>query len=395
MAITGTYHFAARMAIMQPSPTLAVSDKARQLTAAGHDVVDLGGGDPDFATPAHITEAAIEAMRAGFTHYVASAGIPPLRKAIAAKLLRDNGLTYDANSELIVTPGGKAALAISLLALVSDGDEVLVLDPGWVSYAPATQLADATPVQVPLSPDNGWTIRAELLEQYVTPRTRVLIFNSPNNPTGRVARPEELQAVTNVAQAHDLIVISDEIYEKLMYDGRTHTSIASLPGMRARTIIVNGFSKPYAMTGWRLGYVAAPRDLVKQIATVHSHTATCATSFAQVGGTAAYDGPQECITTMNVAYDRRRRLVSEGLSAIPGITCPLPEGAFYAFADIRGTGLSATDFATRLLETHYVAVTPGEAFGPAGAGYVRLSVANSDEMLHKSVERIGAFVRGL
>jgi aspartate aminotransferase len=393
MATTQTYHFAERMQVMKPSPTLVVSDTARQLTAAGHDVVDLGGGDPDFPTPAHIIQAAAEAMESGFTHYVASSGIPPLRKAIVAKLQRDNGLTYDPNGEIIVTPGGKAAIAVSLLALVGSGDEVLILDPGWVSYAPATQLADATPVQVPLSPDNNWTITADLLRQYITPRSRVLIFNSPNNPTGRVATRAELEAVATVAREHDLIVISDEIYEKLIYDGHTHTSIASLPGMQERTIIVNGFSKPYAMTGWRLGYVAAPRDLVKQIATIHSHTATCATSFAQVGGVAAYDGSQECITTMNVAYDRRRRLVADGLSALPGITCPLPEGAFYAFADIRGTGLSSTEFATQLLESQYVAVTPGDAFGPAGAGYVRLSVANSDAMLAKAVERIGMFVR--
>ncbi len=263
MATTHSYHFAARMQVMQPSPTLVVSDTARQLTLAGHDVVDLGGGDPDFPTPPHIVQAAAEAMESGFTHYVASAGIPPLRKAIVAKLERDNGLTYDPNSEIIVTPGGKAAIAISLLTVAGAGDEILILDPGWVSYAPASQLADATPVQVPLSPDNNWTITADLLRQYVTPRTRALIFNSPNNPTGRVATRAELDAVASVAQEHDLIVISDEIYEKLIYDGRTHTSIASLPGMWERTIVVNGFSKPYAMTGWRLGYVAAPRDLVK------------------------------------------------------------------------------------------------------------------------------------
>ena len=248
-------------------------------------------------------------------------------------------------------------------------------------------------MQVPLSPDDNWTITADRIRPYITPRSRVLIFNSPNNPTGRVATRAELEAVAEVAREHDLIVISDEIYEKLIYDGHTHTSIASLPGMQERTIIVNGFSKPYAMTGWRLGYVAAPRELVKQIATIHSHTATCATSFAQVGGTAAYDGPQECITMMNAAYDRRRRLVAEGLSALPGVICPLPEGAFYAFADIRGTGLSSTEFATRLLQSQYVAVTPGDAFGPAGAGYVRLSVANSDAMLQKAVDRIGDFVR--
>lgn len=395
MAATQTYHFAARMRVMQPSPTLVVSDTARQLSAAGHDVVDLGGGDPDFSTPTHIVQAAAEAMEAGFTHYVASSGIPPLRKAIAAKLLRDNGLTYDQNTDLLVTPGGKAAIAISLLALVDDGDEVLILDPGWVSYAPATQLADAMPVQVPLSPDDNWTITADRIRQFVTPRSRVLIFNTPNNPTGRVATHAELEAIAEVAREHDLIVISDEIYEKLIYDDHTHTSIASLPGMQERTIIVNGFSKPYAMTGWRLGYLAAPRDLVRQIAKVHSHTITCATSFAQVGGTAAYDGPQDCIIMMNAAYDRRRRLVSEGLSALPGVTCPLPEGAFYAFADIRGTGLSSTDFAARLLQTQYVAVTPGDAFGPAGAGYIRLSVANSDEMLQKAVDRIGTFVRSL
>ncbi len=395
MTTTGTYHFAARMRVMLPSPTLAVSDKARQLTAAGHDVADLGGGDPDFTTPAHIIEAAAQSMESGNTHYVASAGIPALRKAITAKLLRDNGLTYDPNGEIIVTVGGKAAIATALLTLVGDGDEVLILDPGWVSYVPAVQMTGAMPVQVSLSPEDGWTIHEDLLERHITPRARVLIFNSPNNPTGRIARPEELRAIAAVAQRHNLIVISDEIYEKLIYDGATHTSIASLPGMQERTVIINGFSKPYAMTGWRLGYIAAPRELVKEMATIHSHTITCATSFAQAGAIVAYDGPQDCITTMNTAYDRRRRLVAEGLSAIPGIVCPLPEGAFYAFADIRGTGLSATEFATRLLETQYVAVTPGDAFGSAGAGYVRLSVANSDAMLTKAVARIGAFVASL
>lgn len=381
------YRFARRVTAIEPSPTVAVSDRARQLVAEGRDIIDLGGGDPDFPTPRHIVAAAADAMAAGDTHYVASPGIPELRRALVDKLRADNGLDYDP-AEIVVTPGGKAAIYTTLVTLIDRGDEVLLLDPSWVSYAPEVILAEGTPVAVPLSAADTFTITADLLRQYVTPRTKALIFCSPSNPTGRVATREEVAAIAEVAREHNLIILSDEIYEKLIYDGRRHLSIATLPGMRERTVTLNGFSKAYAMTGWRLGYLAAPAPIVKQVLKVHGHSVTCVTSFGQRGALEALRGPQEFIGEMLAAYDRRRRLVTDGLNAIPGVRCPLVEGAFYAFPDIRGTGLSSAACAEVLIERAGVAVTPGQAFGAAGEGHIRLSFATSDELLSRAVERM-------
>lgn len=382
------YHFARRVTAIAPSPTIAVSDRARQLKAAGRDVIDLGGGDPDFATPQHIVAAAAAALEAGDTHYVASAGIPELRAAIVAKLRRENGLDYSAD-EIIVTPGGKPAIFAAMMTLIDRGDEVLILDPGWVSYAPEVIIAEGTPVSVPLSADNNFAITEERLRSYITPRTRALILCTPNNPTGRVATEEELAIVSRLAQEHDFYVFSDEIYEKLVYDGAAHHSIAGLPGMWERTLTLSGFSKAYAMTGWRLGFLAAPRPIVNQILKIHSHSVTCATSFGQRGAIAALEGPQEIIAQMVAAYDRRRHLVADGLNAIPGVRCALPQGAFYAFPDIRGTGLSSADCAELLIAEGGVAVTPGNAFGPAGEGFIRLSYATSDQELTNAIARMG------
>ena len=381
------YRFARRVTAIEPSPTVAVSDLARRLQAEGQDVIDLGGGDPDFPTPAHIVAAAADAMEAGDTHYVASPGIPELRRAIAEKLRVDNRLEYDPG-EIVVTPGGKAAIYAAIMALVDEGDEVLILDPGWVSYAPEVTLAAGKPVRVPLSAEDDFAINAERLASHATPRTRALILCTPNNPTGRVATAAELAAVAALARERDLLVLSDEIYEKLVYDGAVHTSIASLPGMRERTVTLNGFSKAYAMTGWRLGYLAAPTPIVKQVLKVHSHSVTCATSFGQRGAVAALAGPQDFIGRMVAAYDRRRHLVCDRLNAIPGVYCPLPQGAFYAFPDIRGTGLSSTACAELLIERARVAVTPGNAFGDAGEGHIRLSFATSDALLTSAVQRM-------
>ncbi len=382
------YRFARRMGAVESSPTVAVSDRARQLKAAGHDVIDLGGGDPDFPTPQHIVAAAADAMEAGDTHYVASPGIIELRRALVDKLRVDNGLEYSPN-EIIVTPGGKAAIFAAIMVLVDEGDEVLILDPGWVSYAPQAQLAGATPVRVPLSPADNFRVTEERLRPHVTARSRVLIACTPNNPTGRVMAREELEAIARVAREHDLLVLSDEIYEKLVYDGAEHISLASLPGMRERTLTLNGFSKAYAMTGWRLGYVAAPAPIIEEILKVHSHSMTCEASFGQRGAVAALTGPQDFIGEMVAAYDRRRHLVADGLNAIPGVRCPLPEGAFYAFPDITGTGLLSSACAELLIERAQVAVTPGIAFGKAGEGHIRLSFATSDELLQRAVERMG------
>jgi len=381
------YRFARRVTSIAPSPTVAVSDRARQLQAAGHDVVDLGGGDPDFPTPAHIVAAAADAMEAGDTHYVASPGIPELRRAIVEKLRRENGLTYSVD-EIIVTPGGKPAIFAAIMTLIDRGDEVLILDPGWVSYAPEVVIAEGVPVGVPLSAGDNFAITEERLRPYITPRTRALILCTPNNPTGRVATEEELATVARLAQEHDFYVLSDEIYEKLVYDGAVHRSIAALPGMWERTLTLNGFSKAYAMTGWRLGFLAAPQPIVKQILKVHSHSVTCAASFSQRGAIVALNGPQDFIGEMVTAYDRRRHLVTDGLNAIPGVRCTLPQGAFYALADIRGTGLTSTECAELLITEGGVAVTPGNAFGAAGEGFIRLSYATSDELLQRSLAQM-------
>ena len=387
------YRFARRVTSIAPSPTVAVSDRARQLQAAGHDVVDLGGGDPDFPTPAHIVAAAADAMEAGDTHYVASAGIPELRRAIVEKLRRENGLTY-AVDEIIVTPGGKPAIFAAIMTLIDRGDEVLILDPGWVSYAPEVIIAEGVPIGVPLSADDNFAITEERLRPYITPRTRALILCTPNNPTGRVATEEELATVARLAQEHDFYVLSDEIYEKLVYDGAVHRSIAALPGMWERTLTLNGFSKAYAMTGWRLGFLAAPQPIVKQILKVHSHSVTCAASFSQRGAIVALNGPQDFIAEMVTAYDRRRHLVTDGLNAIPDVRCSLPEGAFYALADIRGTGLTSAECAELLITEAGVAVTPGNAFGAAAEGFLRLSYATSDELLQRSIAQMSKVLSG-
>jgi aspartate aminotransferase len=380
---------AARTRDMAPSPTIAVSDKARALKAQGIDVIDLGGGDPDFITPAHIRQAAADAMNAGETHYVASAGIPSLRKAIATKLKNDNGIEVDPMTEVIVTPGGKASLFLSMLALVEPGVEILVLEPAWVSYVPMIEIAGGTPVPVALDPDDNFRVTVEKLKTAVTSRARGLLVNSPNNPTGRVLDRSEIDAICEIAKRYDLLVYTDEMYEKIVYDNHEHVSIASLPGMWERTLTYNGLSKAYAMTGWRLGYVAGPKVFVEEIAKVHSHSVTCATSFAQFGGVAALTGPQNFIREMVTAWDRRRRSVAAGLSAVKGIHCPLVEGAFYAFADIRGTGMDSLSLSDKLLKEAHVAVTPGIAFGQAGEGHIRLSFATSDDLLDKAVQRIG------
>lgn len=380
---------ASRVRDAAQSPTLAVSDRARQLKAEGVDVIDLGGGDPDFITPAHIRDAATAAMNAGQTHYVATPGTPELRKAIAAKLKADNGLEVDPGKGILVTPGGKAALFQAAQALVEPGVDVMVLEPAWVSYVPMIELAGGRPIHVSLDPDDNFLVTREILERHFTPATRIILINSPNNPTGRVLTRDELAALAGFAAEHDLLVWTDEIYEKVLYDGHEHISIGALPGMAERTLTFNGLSKAYAMTGWRLGYVAGPPVYIEEIAKVHSHSVTCATSFAQAGGVAALTGPQEFIGEMVTAWDRRRHLVCDGLNAVKGLRCPLVEGAFYAFVDGRETGLETLALADRLLQDAHVAVVPGTAFGDAGEGHFRLSFATGDDALTKAVQRIG------
>ena len=381
-------NFSQKIGALKGSSTVAISDRARSLQQQGVNVVNLGGGDPDFDTPRHIVDAGVEAIRGGQTHYVASQGIPAFRKAIAEKLSRENGLSYDPDREIVATASGKLALYIALESLLDPRDEVLYLEPAWVSYRPLIELIGGCPVAVSLSPADNFAVRSTLLERKITPRTKAILINSPNNPTGRVLGPEELQVIREVALKHDLWVISDEIYEHLVYDGHRHVSIATLPEMRDRTVVVNGMSKAYAMTGWRIGYLAAPSVLSEQILKVQQHVVTCAASFGQIAATEALQGPQDCVKTMRQEYDKRRRRIAEALNSIPGVRCPLPEGAFYFFPEVDYRDYDSWQIAEYLISDAHVAVTPGQAFGEAARKNIRLTYATSMANLLEAVERM-------
>lgn len=373
---------------VEGSTTVAISDRARELQQEGIDVINLGSGDPDFDTPPHIQEAAIKMMKSGFTHYVDSKGTPQLRKAVAEKYRREEGLSYDPSSEIIATASGKVALYIALATLVEPGDEVLILEPAWVSYRPIIQLLNGVPVGVPLQFENNFLITDTIMERYVTKKTKAIIVNSPNNPTGRVLSISELESIKRIAERYDLWVLTDDIYEKIIYDGRVHKTLAALPGMRERTIVINGMSKAYAMTGWRLGYLAGPASIVEEILKVQQHLITCAASFTQVAGVAALEGGYDCINTMVAEYDKRRRAITAALNRIPGISCPLPEGAFYFFPRVDYKGMNSFELAKYLLAVAHVAVTPGIAFGESGEGCIRLTYAISLANLQEAVKRI-------
>src|SRR5947209_12252873 len=312
-----------RIRELPPSPTIAVAKEAERLRRQGVDVVDFGPGEPDFDTPEHVRAAAVRALEEGLTHYAPSRGYLPLRQAIAAKLERENRLRYDPETEIVVTPGAKQAILEAVLTAAGPGDEVIVFDPGWGSYGAIARLAGAEPVHVQSRPD--FTIDPTPLRAAVTSRTRALIVGSPGNPTGHVLDQEEWTAVARVCREHDLLLVSDEIYERITYDGVHGVSPATLPDMWERTVTVNGFSKAYAMTGWRLGYAAAPAPILSQMLKVHEHSVTSATSFAQMGGIAAVEGSQEPIRAMVAEFRRRRELIVSGLNAVPGIVCPVPD----------------------------------------------------------------------
>jgi aspartate aminotransferase len=377
-----------------PSPTLAVDAKAKALQAAGEDVCSFAAGEPDFDTPEHIKEAAIAALRSGKTKYVATPGIEPLRQAIADSYAP--GLKV-APSQVIVSPGGKFSCYLALMAVCSPGDEVLIPAPYWVSYPEMAKLTGAVPKFVLADDSTGFRLTPAQLEAAITPKTRLLIINSPSNPTGAVYSRAELQALTAVALRHNLYILSDEIYQHLIYDGAEHVSPASFgPEALARTIIVAGFSKTYSMTGWRLGTAVAPAPIAKAMAELQSQMSSNATTFAQFGALAALQEKEKtraALAAMLTAFDRRRRLLHSGLAAIPGITCVLAEGAFYLFPNIASFGLSSLEFCGRLLDEAKVAAVPGSAFG--AEGYLRLSYATSDETIRKGLERLAAFCRGL
>jgi len=381
---------------ISPSPTLAVDAKAKALAAAGEDVCGFAAGEPDFDTPAHIKAACAAALADGKTKYAPTPGIEPLRAAIAEKYFADCGLKV-APSQVIVSPGGKFSCYLSLLAVCSPGDEVIIPAPYWVSYPEMVKLAGATPRFVFADDTTGFRLTPGMLEAAITPRTKLLILNSPSNPTGAVYSRAELEALVAVALRHNLYLLSDEIYEHLLYDGVKHTSPATFgKEAEARTIIVSGFSKTYAMTGWRLGTTVAPQPIAKAIAELQSQISSNATTFAQFGALAALKDQAKtaaALAAMLTAFDRRRKFLHASLCQIPGITCQLAQGAFYLFPNISAFGLKSEDFCNRLLDQQKVAAVHGSAFG--AEGYLRLSYATGDEIIAKGVTRLGAFCKTL
>jgi aspartate aminotransferase len=382
-----------RAAQLTPSLTLSIDSKAKAMKAEGIDVCGFGAGEPDFDTPEHIKQAAIEALQAGFTKYTPSAGIPELRAAIAEKLATDNELTYRA-SQIIVSNGAKHSCYNAILATCQPGDEVIIPAPYWVSYPDMVRLAGADPVIVPTMERNNWKMRAEDFENAMTPRTKMLILNSPGNPTGAVYTREELEAIVEVASGEDIYILSDEIYEKLVYDDAKHVSIASLSKEAYDlTITVNGFSKSYAMTGWRLGYLAAPEAVAKAVDSIQSHTTANPSSFSQRGALAALKGDQQSVSDMRDEFDMRRNYMLDRLSKIPNVTAVKPQGAFYVLVNISQLGLTSQNFADRLLSKSNVAVVPGAAFGDDRT--IRLSYATSIDIIKKGLDRFQDFCRTL
>jgi aspartate aminotransferase len=383
----------ARAAQLSPSLTLSIDSKAKAMKAEGIDVCGFGAGEPDFDTPEHIKAAAIAALEAGFTKYTPSAGLPELRQAIAEKLEADNQISYRP-SQIVVSSGAKHSCYNAILATCQPGDEVLIPSPYWVSYPDMVLLAGAEPVIVPTTERNGWKMRASDFENAMTPRTKMLILNSPGNPTGAVYTREELQGIVEVAAEEDIYILSDEIYEKLVYDDVKHVSIASLsPEAYGLTITVNGFSKAYAMTGWRLGYLAAPEAVAKAVDNIQSHSTSNPCSFAQKGAVAALKGDQQALADMRDEFSMRRDYMYDRITKIPNITAVKPEGAFYILVNISQLGLSSQNFADRLLSKANVAVVPGAAFGDDRT--VRLSYATSIDIIKKGLDRFQDFCRTL
>ena len=374
--------------VVTPSPIREMFNRAIGM----QDVVSFTVGEPDFQTPAHIVEAAVEALRRGEHKYTPNAGILPLRQAISKHTAGTHGLTYDPESEVIVTAGGMEALYLTMLTLLNPGDELILGDPCWTNYSRQVLLCNAEPKFVTVHADNDFLFDADALEAAITPKTKAFLINSPANPTGGVGSRAAIEKLAELAIKYDLWVISDEVYRDLLYDGNEAFSIATLPGMKERTIIVNSFSKSYAMTGWRVGYAMGPGKVIKTMVKLQENVAACVNSAAQYGALAALEGPKDALKEMVAKYTSRRQVVVEEFAKVPGLTCFAPQGAFYALVDISSTGMKAQDFAMDLLEKNRVIVVPGHAFGESSDKYIRLSFATSEETIREGIRRIGAYM---
>ncbi|MGQ4650217.1 aminotransferase class I/II-fold pyridoxal phosphate-dependent enzyme [Lyngbya aestuarii] len=382
---------AARVSQVSPSLTLAIAAKAKAMKAEGLDVCSFSAGEPDFDTPAHIKTAAKQALDDGKTHYGPAAGEPRLRDAIAHKLCAENGLAYE-SANVIVTNGGKQSLFNMMLALIEAGDEVIIPAPYWLSYPEMVKLAGGVPVIIPTDTSCNYKITPDQLRASITPKTKLFVLNSPSNPTGMVYTPAEIKALAQVVVEQDILVVSDEIYEKIIYDDTKHLSIGAAGSeIFERTIISGGFAKAFSMTGWRLGYLAGPLELIKAVTTIQGQSTSNVCTFAQYGGIAALEGSLECVEQMRQAFDQRRKIMFERLNAIPGLSSPKPDGAFYLFADISKTGLKSEEFCKALLNSEQVAVIPGIAFGDDDC--IRLSYATDITSIKKGMDRLDKFVR--
>ncbi|MEG4011337.1 MULTISPECIES: pyridoxal phosphate-dependent aminotransferase [unclassified Microcoleus] len=380
----------ARVGEVLPSITLAIAAKAKAMKAAGIDVCSLSAGEPDFDTPEHIKTAAKQALDAGKTKYGPVAGEPLLKAAIARKLREDNNLNYQPEN-IIVTNGGKHSLYNLMMALIEFGDEVIIPAPYWVSYPEMVKLASGTPVIVPTDASTAYKITPEQLNRAITPKTKLFVLNSPCNPTGMVYSPAEIKALAEVIVDRDILVVSDEIYEKIIYDGAQHVSIGSVgKEIFDRTIVSSGFAKGYSMTGWRIGYLAGPVELINAAGTIQGHSTSNVCTFAQYGAIAALESSQESVEKMRLAFADRRKVIFELLDAIPGISCIKPDGAFYMFVNISKTGMTSLEFSDAFLEQQQVAVIPGIAFG--ADDHIRLSYATDLDTIKKAVERLDKFV---
>jgi len=378
---------------LTPSLSLSVDSKAKAMKSEGLDVCSFGAGEPDFDTPEHIKAAAIAALESGFTKYTPSSGMPELRQAIADKFQQDNGISYKP-SQIIVSTGAKHSCYNAILATCQPGDEVIIPSPYWLSYPEMVRLAGAEPIFVQAKEENGWKITRDEFENAMTPRTKMIIINSPNNPTGAVYTRAEIEGIAAVAAEEEILILADEIYEKLVYDGLEHVSIASLgPEFYDLTITVNGFSKAYAMTGWRLGYLGAPDPVAKAIDSIQSHVTSNPCSFAQKGGLAAIKGDQQSVADMRDEFDMRRQYIVERFAKIPSVSIVKPAGAFYVLANISKLGLTSQNFADRLLSKANVSVVPGIAFGDDRT--VRFSYATSLDVIKKGMDRFEDFCRTL
>lgn len=382
-----------------------IADKAASLQPSGirkffdivaemDDVISLGVGEPDFDTPWHIRDEGIYSLEKGRTFYTSNSGLKELRMEIAAYLQRTQGLEYHYLSQIFVTVGGSEAIDLAMRAMINPGDEVLIPQPSYVSYEPCVVMADGKPVVIELKEENQFRLTPEELEAAITPKTKILVMPFPNNPTGAIMEREDLEKLVPIIEKHDLFVVSDEIYGELTYGGKKHVSIAALPGMQERTILINGFSKAYAMTGWRLGYACGPKEVIGQMVKIHQYCIMCAPTTSQYAAVEALRNGDEDVRRMRESYDERRRFVLFTLKGM-GLPCFEPEGAFYVFPCIREFGMTSDEFATNLLKEEKVAIVPGTAFGNCGEGYLRISYAYSIESLKKALKRLENYVRRL